>query len=260
MEKNMNSKKEISAVIVCGMTQSGSTLLYNMIREFYEFNNFNVLCMIAGKPTYITDGYDSTKIKNPIIQLTKQHDATSENNLENMVFINTRRDVRDCVASLSKKNPSYLGGDLIKMADENIGHFESAKTFSDYQWNYEDYKKDPIGETKKIFKFLSKFTYKSIADGVIHENKKLNPNDVYDANVAKMVHMCENIKNLNIPDSEEEDIINSHNLYKKTLMSKKHITSNNGKVGAYKQTFTKKQINLIEKECGPWLIENGYMK
>ena len=56
--------------------------------------------------------------------------------------------------------------------------------------------------------------------------------------------MCENIKNLNIPDSEEEDIINSHDLYKKTLMSKKHITSNNGEIGAYKGAFTEKQINL----------------
>ena len=215
--------------------------------------------MVASTPSYLTQGYNSERISNPIVQITKQHDATSENSLENMIFINTRRDVRDCLASLNRKNSMHLGGNLLKQAQENMRYFENGKKYSDFQWNYEDYKNDPFGETKKMFKFLSKFTYRGVG-GVSPTNKKINPDNIYDTMIAKTIHTCENIKNSQIPDSEEKSVINSHNLYKKTLMSKKHITSNNGKIGAYKETFTEKQINLIEKECGPWLIENGYMK
>ena len=252
-------KKEIHVVVVCGMTQSGSTLLYNIIREFFENNNFSVLGMVAATPSYLTQGYNSERISNPIVQITKQHDATSENSLENMIFINTRRDVRDCLASLNRKNSMHLGGDLLKQAHENMGYFETGKIYSNFQWNYEDYKSDPIEYTKKMFKFLSKFAYRGVGE-MSPKNKKINPDSIDDTMIAKTIHTCENIKNLNIPVVSDSGGLEEVNLYNMTLMTKEHITSNDGKIGAYKETFTEKQINLIEEKCGPWLVENGYMK
>ena len=259
----MNMKKEICAVVVCGMTQSGSTLLYNIIREFFEYNDFNVLGMLGSQKAYVTEGFKDARKNNNMVQLTKQHDASQSTEMwEKVIFVNTRRDLRDCIASVIRKNPSHMGGDLIKIGDQNLQYFECSKSFIDYQWNYEEYKNNPIVEIEKLFRFLSKFTYESIIQNFNHKNKKINPDNIYESDVAKIIHTCENIKKLKIPASAEgyAACVEEIHLYNKTFMSKKHITSNDGKIGGYKLTLTKEQINLIEEKYKPWLVQNGYMK
>jgi len=76
--------------------------------------------------------------------------------------------------------------------------------------------------------------------------------------LLRTVVNCENIKNKDIPNNHITEAESNNLMFRKTFMSKNHV-SNNGKIGGYKDTLSSEDIQKLENEYGDWLKEKGYM-
>jgi len=234
---------------VTGMSQAGSTLCYNLIRLLIEqsYNNYKVMIQAEqmGSPPSAIYTHDIGGPKTFVI--AKQHDLpissmlhSSQNGVEYkkkrdtgaipIIIFNVRRDVRDTTASNLRKNPQQTN--VVQIAKTNITYYSDWAPVADYEWVYEDYKKNPIEVTKKMQDVL----------GDINLNEE---------RLMYVVHKAETIKDL-APETLK-------NVEPFTRLKSEHIT-NNGKIQAYRDILTDEQIELLENTFGDWLKEKDYME
>jgi hypothetical protein len=260
MRKKTWQKKRPPIVCIGGMPQSGSTLLLNLMRIFCETCQLNVA--VALSQDYCE--YHTKEPPAPVdILIVKEHMAQVVCDF----LITVRRDIRDTTASALRKRREHHGNvelsqeefenivkeHLMWHTESKIKDFSSIQQYVDnetmpdinkyikrYEWCYEDYKVDPL----ETLKTLMRNFFPEI--------------DTMKEEVLKSIIMkAEGIKD------DTNNLLTSGDWddprYSATLMLKEHITSNNGKVGGYKETLTDEQIAFIETECGPWLRHYGYL-
>ena len=154
MKKNT---KSWSAVIITGMGGSGSTLLFNIVREFIEATGVGVTTFLGTDQVKYRTPENPDTPRSGWIEMLKSHDicyALDTNNSKeeldnvysNMYIINTRRDIRDCIASqvrrrnnLNVKNKKQI----IELANSMIQNYNYAVKKQDIEWVYEEYKNSP---------------------------------------------------------------------------------------------------------------------
>ena len=215
-------------VIVGGMPQAGSTLCFNLIREMVEINGMGVQVRLGGKSQYSKAGSESKRID---YSMVKNHTNMGGNF---QIKINVRRDIRDSVASNKRKDPNFLNGNVINIADRNLSWYNSFVGSANYEFVYEDYKSEPL---KTMVELNDLFGF-----------------ELSEEQLQEVINISENIQNQDLSESHQW----GHPMWNKTLMSEKHITSNKGKIGGYKDTLTEAEIKLLEDKYGQWLKDKGY--
>ena len=255
MKKNT---KSWSAVTITGMGGSGSTLLFNIVREFIEATGVGVTTFLGDNQAKYRTPENPDTPRRGWVEMMKSHDIcyaldtnTSKEELDNvysnMYIINTRRDIRDCIASqvrrgnnLNVKNKKQI----IELANSMIQNYNYAVKKQDIEWVYEEYKNSPY-EYMVIF-FENMFN--------------ISMNGIQKLDIKKIVDHCENIKNIDLPDEHITEQQTNHVNFRKTFMTKGHYTSNKGKVGTYHETLSSEILQLIEEEplIYNWLKKHGY--
>jgi hypothetical protein len=217
-------------IIVGGMPQAGSTLCFNLIREMIEENGSGVHVKLGNTSSnYKKEGSKTGKVD---YNLVKSH-IQIPGNFD--YKINVRRDIRDSVASNKRKDPSFLGGNVMEIAKRNIDWYNEFVGISNYEFVYENYKNNPNNIIKEI-SFILGF-------------------NLDDNQINNVIDRAESLKDKNLSYTHEW----SNDMFNKTLMSQIHITSNKGKIGGYKDTLTEQEIKNLEDKYKNWLTEKGYM-
>tara|TARA_Y100000310_G_C20520852_1_gene733599 strand:+ start:386 stop:1051 length:666 start_codon:yes stop_codon:yes gene_type:complete len=220
------------------MPQAGSTLCYNLARLLVEKSLYTLIANLQDPPTCLYF-YEGTNIDR-YYDIVKQHDLAPDLRHrstwpDNVYVINIKRDLRDTIASATRKLSEGKELDILETCERNLEWHGAWTSLVDYEWVYESYKKSPLKIVQELQKTL-----------------KLNL-DVDALN--EVIAMAENLKTVM---SSLDDADHQREFANITRMDKAQIT-NNGQVGGYKKTLTEEQIELIETTYNDWLVENGYM-
>lgn len=214
---------------VGGMPSSGSTLCFNIFRELYESVGKIVGVYNGdGMPIYVTG--DRPKFMMEMI-LLKNHLGCSYADIN----INVCRDIRDSVASTIRRNPNFLNGDVIKVAQRNMEWHDAcaAQDTPIVEWVYEKYKKNPIETTTRLM-------------------RACHPWGPPEALIQQVITTAEGLFD-NTPHLQHD------NNDPRTLLTSNHRSAG-GRIGSYRETLEQWQIEALEDIYGDWLRERGYME
>ncbi|MBA43118.1 MAG: hypothetical protein CMF62_03800 [Magnetococcales bacterium] len=228
-------------ISVVGPTQSGSTLLFNLIR--FILQNFYVIdsCWVE---SFKKGEYD----KNCEYLIVKAHGYDQElKNKSDLIFLPIR-DFRDSAISHAKRfgnnsdvykknNNKFNVKFYMKNIKDNIELFSKWKEYSNYIFNYEEYTKNN----------------KKIIDEICHKFSLNLNQDQIDTVLKKSVelHKSKNIVKVDDPNNI---------LYKKTLISQSH-NSSGGKINKYKKYFHNKinKLFLNDNKIKAFFKSNKYL-
>lgn len=154
---------------VVGPAQSGSTLLYNIIKTMFE---------ISGE-SYVLGRQNYGSKKENLLCKTHKYDPILQKKATHLFL--TLRDLRDIVSSARKKYKKYynlLG--ISKRAELNIGFFNIWKPHASYIFKYETYMSDKNQVIQEIADILGyqitseniRFIIKNVEIG--YEKSKFN--------------------------------------------------------------------------------------
>ena len=237
-------------VAVVGMKHSGSTMLYNMLREILTRSGYTDAkhshSHSTDKDTPEDNDVSSTTTTKQF-QLFKTHDTTefilSEERKISILL--TVRDVRDTSISgflrfifqqsiMSEKERQNVNwskevlrhglNSFFRNMHENIRYFRKWNMHNPYVFVYERYKSDPIPQLKKLVEYLN---IQDVTDNILQE--------AYDAveSYFEKKELCSNL--------EEYRLMNPGSEY---LATKDHNTSG-GQIGKYETFFTVQQHDII---------------
>lgn len=217
----------MKVISVVGPTQSGSTMLFNLLRFIYMDTYKVDSCWVAD---YIKGNYSECDIL--IVKCHAFREILQKDSDEIFLPI---RDLRDCVISTAKrkglkgqKMPSlsikWRIGKFIRFIHKNIDYFESWENDATYILKYEDFKADPSKGLKAIANHLSI----SLTDEDVREVLEKSRSQHKSKQIVK-----------------DDDKTNKQ--YKKTLMTQSH-NSSGGKIGKYHHFFSTKQLTRLMKD------------
>ncbi len=214
-------------ILVAGMSQSGSTLLFNIIRNCYIQNGHKVNSILSTNGT----------TKSGYINIMKCHGYEFILHHISNLIITPIRDLRDCVASTKQRNPTFKNGNVIEIGRNNLRWYNDWKKHSNYEFKYEDYKNNPMKILREVSKVL-KLELDDEALKIVHAEVESLPT------------------NKNLPEIQDgSEALNP--LWCDTLLSKHHIT-NGGKIGGYDR-LTENEIKQLESIFNSWLKEHNYL-
>jgi len=242
-------------VVVAGMSQAGSTLCFNLVREMYTFIPVSVTIW---EPPNAHTVQEFANQGAPVVLLSKQHDlpsgaALSSTNPDvqsfkksnNIGVLRVRRDLRDAVASRMRKERCDRNFEIIKeYCDLNISWHKVWEHIVDYDWVYEKYKETPLVVMRELRTALN----------MPHTDEQL----------IEVVHRSENLKHF-YGDKERYFLSGAPavqgvaDFELVTKMREEQVT-NNGVVGAYKDFFSEDELAFINATYGDWLRKYGYAK
>jgi|6_EtaG_2_1085325.scaffolds.fasta_scaffold12653_5 hypothetical protein len=240
---NVGEPKKDYLVIVSGMSQAGSSLCYNLLRLLIERAHHN-LTIFHQERGEIAVRFINDNLRT--YTMCKQHDLPRESPIHHShpdclqvkapawTVFNVKRDIRDTVASALRKNPAE--SDIIKLATQNMQHHYDWSHLANYEWVYENYKKEPLLTMKEM-------------QQVLHLN-------LSDQTLKNVIHQAENLIGIFKYNLTEVD---KKRFYDITRLESTQIT-NKGAIGGYKDVMTPSQVALLEEECADWLREHGYTK
>lgn len=219
----------IKRIAVIGMTQSGSTRIYNLTRILLRMGGYNKFDLF----TYGREGIIHKEKGVPIqdkIKICKMHEIN--NNICKGHYthvVNTVRDMRDVVSSRIrklKKLKKYKIESPMFYAEENYKFWSDGIKHAGINIKYEDFQKDPIKSIKEYSEFLGlKLTDEQYKEALSETEKLKNPK------------FFKNIKgSLMIPQT----------------------ISNNGEIGAYKKSLKEETIKAIQDKFKDFFEENNY--
>ena len=205
-------------ISVVGPMQSGSTLLFNLLR---------IISTFAGKNTYSSWYFKRQKNMEEKCDyaIYKIHEY-SDNLVKHsdLIFLPIR-DIRDCVSSAKKRWPKkYTTVDsVVARAKHNLELIKKWEPHAGYCFVYEKYKKNPIIQITKLCKML-KFDFKPWKIKQIYKKSNMLYKD-------SRLPVIDNFKS---------------KFYQRTLLTKRHNTSN-GAVGHYAKHLSKTEIDELNK-------------
>ena len=236
---NSESPEEIK-VQICGMSQSGSTLLYNIARLI--LNRSVSLQDPATAPTY---------------EIIKEHPF----GLGSDYTIVTIRDLRDTTLSWMLKHPDkcygcfideevelngvVLGPAIMSMVknmmwlESAVGHASMQNTFI---WKYEAYKHNPLKITQRIISFLDL-------------KREFYPVEV----IKEIINEAESLINQAPSDPDDPNLnVDEIAWNQKTKMWKIQQTANKGKSGQWRNFIKPEVCNQLEILMFGFLAKYGY--
>ena len=227
-------------ILVAGMGHSGSTLLYNIILNILDSHG------ITGAARYNAPPYTQTfhilANEAPQYLLFKVHGKTPASEIilqnKNTKVFTTRRDIRDSVASHTrkiKKRGTFSGQTIEQRTKHALNPYLEWENRSDFEFVYEDYKNGNDEGRSSILLEIAKV---------------LNL-DLEEESIKKILYVVEEV----LPARAQ---LLSNETDSDTLMTKYHIT-NKGLVGSYKDFLDSDEIEQIEQICGEWLKNKGYI-
>jgi hypothetical protein len=265
-------------VIIAGMGQSGSTLLYNMVKALiavsprkYDYVSHGPLSEIA----YINSGDSSLGIKSSddVATFTIHEggffdlgpsDNTAEKcalvvkthgyypiihhlaaTLPNCKVLTPRRDLRDSVVSLCRRKAQQSPEEMIDpcaIAVEQLTCHSTWKNRSDYEFVYEDY---ILGDNDQKHQ-IARSIYNSLFG---------NPDELPSHFIDEILALVDGLPEFVLKEGIEKDKDTP------SLLTKYHIT-NQGKVGGHKEEQYKEVVGFLESDTlfSHWLREHGYIK
>lgn len=215
-------------ILVVGMCQSGSTLLFNILRFMLEKKYQVYSCH------YSDYDHDKACYADYVIIKTHKHHIKLHS-MADFIFT-TKRDLRDTISSAKKRWPKTFNTTqkLIDRGHYNIHLLDIWKEYANYIFKYE--------------------AYFSNEDKIIREiGKHLNVKDIDTETIVKQTLELYYLSDLPKKDNFDNET------YCKTLLSKHHNTSN-GKIGSYRDVLKEDDIIEIENTHKEWLIHNGYLE
>jgi len=214
-------------IIVAGMCQSGSTLLFNLIRFILESKNNKVYSCHYSNFDYL-QACDSDYT---IIKTHKHH--IKLHTMADFIFV-TQRDLRDTICSAKRRWPKLFNTPqkLVNRGHHNISVYNDWKDYANFDFIYEKYMKEPNKMIERIGRILN----------------------IKDVDSIAVKNKTDGLFEMKIPERDDFD----DSVYSKTLLSKHHNTSG-GKSGLYKIDLTIEEIDAIEDEHMDW-IANYYRK
>jgi len=254
---------KVETILVGGMMQSGSHLLFNLIRILLEELECGVKIRVAGNPTgYVKEATNN----NRTFVLDREHFfnhsrySSTRHALDYCVL--SYRDPRDTASSWSLKNGEKKHGSILGRVGENIKVFESYNCLDSnklLKWRYEDYKRALIEEKKEnLYDLFSKLvSFLSLQN---ERNTKKSFNLLVDKIVFEAETEIDRAWNSAGPLNEKGLVAHNTAHWKKTSLVQKVRTSNKGKIGGFRDHLSPELIDAIESKCEGWLKEHGYMK
>ena len=229
-------------ILVAGMEQAGSTLVFNLVQNLYRSYNYNV------DSCWITDFHKKDYNDKCDFLVIKTHGLDRAAIMNAYKIILPIRDVRD--AAISAFNRGMIGKErsidlIIKRMERNITTLNNwtnsikQRKISAFEFMYERYKKNEIAYTEIMLNYLE---------------IKLDRDKVKEA--------IENINKLHLSkDIVKKDDFSYKNVqYKKTLITQNHNTSG-GQSKKYETFFSKEENEQIinREKINKFLKMYGYI-
>ena len=228
----------MKVILIAGPSQSGSTLLFNMVRILLEDEGYTVdSCWHS----LYTKGEFDKNIDYLIVKCHFYDEALHR--ASDMVFL-PLRDFRDSAVSCHKRYSNLnTQDDYVSFLLQNIGQFESWKPHATYVFKYESYMAQKQVSLVKVAAKLG--IYKIHIHDVMHELDSLHKG-----------RGCPETDLL--PKTEYEQLLELEH-YRKTLMTKSHNTSG-GQVGKHKTDIPTDILIQIESNetIRKFLTSHGY--
>lgn len=212
-----NAVHEKNAILIAGMRHSGSTALFNAVKLALEQKQVRFASFYSeGKNNDLlnTDRED--------LLLIKTHEFRDDVICHASTVITTRRDLRDTVASATRRNFPLLRimGNAVEYAKYNRTLHDIWLPHSDYEFVYETFMADPATEIGRVLAHLG--IQGADVDLICRQLREL-PTDKYDV----------------------------------TLLSPLHITDPE-RTQSYETTLERTVIDKIESDHATWLARYGY--
>jgi|GEM_PF-1860445 len=222
-----NSYK-VKDIVVCGMARSGSTLLFNIIKEMVNFHYRKI------DPYFIDDSEYSNLLNHEISLFIKKNHRYSfslQRRLKKKLTFGffTHRDIRDVVVSLMQNgritdfNKWSADGRLRKIVNDALLY---ARTGNVMMIEYEDL----LNNKLKVI-------------DIIADNLKLNLFPEEEQSIVEKTDLVSTKKLLSAKETDTIDLANH--------LHKNHISD--GKVGKWKEILTKEQIAYINSSTKDFL-------
>lgn len=228
----------MKVILIAGPSQSGSTLLFNMVRILLEDQGYSVdSCWHS----LYTKGEFDKHLDYLIVKCHFYDEALHK--ASDAIFL-PLRDFRDSAVSCHKRYGTLeTPEDYVSFLLQNIQQFESWLPHATYVFKYERY----MGQKQRA---LAEVAAK-LGARKIHVNEVLHELD--------SLHKGQHCPETDIlPKTEYEQLLETEH-YRKTLMTKSHNTSG-GQVGKHKTDIPKPCLVTIESNetIRSFLVENGY--
>ncbi|GAB3343655.1 sulfotransferase domain-containing protein [Marilutibacter aestuarii] len=185
-------------VVVAGMRHSGSTALFNILRQALEAEG------LAFESLY-SEGAHQALLDDPEqgVLLVKTHEFRDDIAGQAAVVVTSRRDLRDTVASAARRKFPLLEklGGATEYAKYNRTLHDAWEVRSDYVFLYEDYRANPAKEIGRLFQYLG-FT-RADPDQVAYAVENL-PTDQYDKLLLSPTHVTDPERILSFRDTLSE--------------------------------------------------------
>ena len=250
--------KKVETILVGGMMQSGSHLLFNLIRILLEELGCGIEIRTSGQPTgYVKAPTSNSRTfildREHVFSESRYYTTSTRHELDYCVL--SYRDPRDTASSWSLKVGIGEPVRIIDRAVENIMVFESYNCLDPsklLKWRYEDYKKALMKERKEnLYELFSKLV------NFLSLQSECNTKQSFNLLVDKIVVEAETEidKAVHIPLAGSRPY-----RWKKTNLVPTVRSSNKGKMEGFRDNLSPELINAIESKCEAWLRKHGYME
>ena len=260
--------KKVETILVGGMMQSGSHLIFNLVRILLEELGCGVKVYTSGAfQGYLKEATNN----NRTFILDREHFFGStpyyshpkmriSNATELDFCVLSYRDPRDTASSWSLKNEVKSHAAILERAGENIQVFESYNGLDSnklLRWKYEDYKRALMEENKENLYEL----FRKLVSFLSLQNECNNIKQPFNLLIDKIIFEAETEIDRSAPlpaRRRGSQDISDH--WKKTNLVPTVRSSNKGKVGGFKDHLHPELIGVIESSHGDWLKEHGYLE
>lgn len=244
-------------ITVAGMPQSGSTLLFNIIRAILDEYGRKYETCLYGPVSYnrVLNYRDLKRLSKSYSFVVKEHHFQKElAEISDFVFI-SKRDIRDSIASRRRKGkeliskgkrqrglhqyePESLSG-FIKWCEYlTIDCLEDWSEYQDYLFDYDNYSIEK--NQLQIIANIKDVLFPSSFNNVTH----IGVNNVSSTNWPPAIKIREHVKIENMKKIVDE----------KSFFSDKKITSG-GKTNNYKKQLREIEIDIIKSEFSKYIKE-----
>ncbi len=196
-----DSVSEKHVIIVAGMRHSGSTALFNIIRLTLEALELEYISCYSEHNDCVTNVLDH---KNNY--LVKTHELRDDLLSIASIIFTARRDLRDAVASAKRRGFhtfKTIGG-AVEYAKYNRGLHDLWQPYSDYEFIYEEFMREPSVVINTVLQVLGAET---VDQNKIYDNLIRLPTDRYEETLLSPTHITDPDRALSFSDTLDEAVV-----------------------------------------------------
>ena len=235
-------------ILICGIKQSGSTRVFNLIQKLFQKQNINVDS--CWEKNYKKKRYN----KKCEVLIVKDHYYFLNNPIEFDYIILPLRDIRDCAISRTARTPNNIKNIkkdidfMLESIDAFNGYYlkktiYNGKQIIPYVIKYEDWGLDLLKQIQNYFNLDN--SEKVLLQIMKELNDMLHSKTIVKTDNRRSKHYVKN---------------KLYGIYQKTLLTREHNTSG-GKSQKYLEYYTDEENKIItsNKIINNFLIEFEYI-